>query len=81
MPLLPRYRLGLTGGAVALALLLAACGGPGTSPLARLAGAPKPGEYGYDINACGGDHGMLEEITETDRGRIRLGPPEMSICP
>ena len=66
---------------LALALALAACVPPPNTPPVRLAGAPKPGEVGYDPHACGGDHGMLEQLTEDDRGRVRIGPPEMSICP
>jgi hypothetical protein len=49
--------------------------GPGLSP-----STPKPGNDTYDEHACGGDHGMLEEVNDDDRGRIRLGPPQMSIC-
>ncbi|HXE17823.1 MAG TPA: hypothetical protein VN632_11370 [Stellaceae bacterium] len=47
---------------------------------AFLPGAPRPGEFGYDEHACGGDHGMLEEMNDNDRGRPHIGPPQMSIC-
>lgn len=48
---------------------------------ALLPGAPQPGDYGYDPNPCAGDSGMLAEMTQDIRGRIRLGPPQMSLCP
>jgi hypothetical protein len=71
--------------ALALALMLGACAlpppGPPLAQEAQLAIAPKSGEIGYDAHACGGDHGMLEQLSDQDRGRVRLGPPEMSICP
>jgi hypothetical protein len=46
-----------------------------------LPGAPKPGDIDYDETACGGDHGMIEEMDDDDRGRLRVGPPQMTICP
>jgi hypothetical protein len=81
----------VTGAGLAAALVVAACAVPpptarevsnrdATSP-AFLAGAPKPGDETYDEHACGGDHGMLEEMSDDDRGRVRIGPPQMSICP
>lgn len=76
---------------IALALMLGACAVPQPSPQgtasaearrpAFLPGAPKPGEVAYNEQACGGDHGMLEELNDDDRGRLRVGPPQMSICP
>ncbi len=83
-------RLG-AGIVAALALCLAGCGVPPPSPQglasadsrrpAFLPGAPKPGEVAYNEQACGGDHGMLEELNDDDRGRLHVGPPQMSICP
>lgn len=77
--------------AVALAMLLGACAAPPPTPQgtasadarrpAFLPGAPKPGEVAYNQQACGGDHGMIEELNDDDRGRLRVGPPQMSICP
>ncbi len=76
--------------AAALAMLAGACAVPPPTPQgianaaarrpAFLPGAPKPGEVAYNEHACGGDHGMLEELNDDDRGRLRIGPPEMSIC-
>ena len=77
--------------AVALTMLLGACAVPTPTPQgiasadarrpAFLPGAPKPGEVAYNEQACGGDHGMLEELDDDDRGRLHRGPPQMSICP
>jgi len=79
------------GAGLAAALALAACAVPppaareasghGATGPAFLPGAPKPGDSAYDEHACGGDHGMLEEMSDDDRGRLRIGPPQMSICP
>lgn len=79
---------------VALALLLlGACAQPPLPPgqprprgsppppnAAFLPNAPVPGDYNYDAYACGVDHGMIEELVDDARGRLRIGPPEMSIC-
>ncbi len=79
------------GAGLAAALAVAACAA--SPPTAReasnrvatgpafLPGAPKPGDETYDEHACGGDHGLLEEMSDDDRGRVRVGPPQMSICP
>lgn len=73
--------------AVALAMLLGACAAPPPTPQgtasadARHPASPKPGEVAYNQQACGGDHGMIEELNDDDRGRLRVGPPQMSICP
>jgi hypothetical protein len=81
----------LIGAGLTAALTLGACTVP--PPIARevsnhdatgpafLPGAPKPGAKTDDQRACGGDHGMLEEMSDDDRGRIRVGPPQMSLCP
>jgi hypothetical protein len=79
------------GVVIALALTLGACAVPPPTPQgfasadarrpAFLPGAPKPGEVAYNEHACGGDHGMLEELNDNDRGRLHIGPPQMSICP
>jgi hypothetical protein len=78
------------GAGVAAVLALGACAlppptvrevsNPDTSGPGFSHGAPKPSDDTYDEHACGGDHGMLEEMNDDDRGRIRLGPPQMSIC-
>jgi len=81
----------MTVAGLAALLALAACAlppprapnasGHDTTGPAFLPGAPRPGDETYDEHACGGDHGMLEEMTDDDRGRVRVGPPQMSICP
>jgi len=77
---------------LAAALALGACAAPPRAPQVTnppqasnhdITGRvdPRSGGTRAEDHPCGGDHGMLEELTDDQRGRVRVGPPQMSICP